>query len=251
MEAEATNDPQIQQPLLASTERPDGQQVSDAMIKDRFSCRFFLTREVEQDLIKEIIDVARFSPSGNNVQPWEKVYCLTGPLLENVRASMTKALQEEPHAHKAGYNYYPPSQDMPEANKLRKEEFGRLIGMAMNIDREDAPARAKNAGRNYEFYSAPCALVFTIDKRLEKGSWMDLGYFLQSVSIAARSRGLETCSQESITQFHRVLRRHIPITEDEVVAVGMAVGYPDVELLNLFGVRQPRRQVDDILQFYQ
>ncbi|KAH6916166.1 nitroreductase [Coprinopsis sp. MPI-PUGE-AT-0042] len=223
----------------------------DALIKERFSCRFFLDREVERHTIEEIVDIARFAPSGNNIQPWEKVYCLSGPLLETVREEILRASQDDPHAHKAGYSYYPPPQDMPEVHALRKQEFGRIIGMAMGVDREDTAARAKAAGRNYEFYGAPVALIFTISKRLEKGSWIDLGYFLQSVCIAARSRGLETCSQESIAQYHRILRQHLPISDDEVVAVSISVGYPDKELVTRYAAPQPRREVDDILQFYQ
>lgn len=40
----------------------------DKLIKERFSCRFFLPREVPRSTIEQLIDAARFAPSGNNIQ---------------------------------------------------------------------------------------------------------------------------------------------------------------------------------------
>lgn len=42
--------------------------LTDELLKNRFSCRFFTSREVEREVIEQIIDVARFAPSGNNIQ---------------------------------------------------------------------------------------------------------------------------------------------------------------------------------------
>ncbi|TFK25630.1 nitroreductase [Coprinopsis marcescibilis] len=216
---------------------------TDSLMKTRFSCRYYLDKEVPRHTLEDIIEVARFAPSGNNIQPWEKVHCITGARLKLVQTELLKAFQENPEGHKAEYTYYPtPVTLMPEVFAHRRQETGRILGQALNIDRADAVRRAEVAGRNYRFYDAPVALVFTIDRRLEKGSWIDLGFFIQSIIIAARARGLETCTQESIAQFHEVLRKHIPIADNEIVVVGMAIGYPDVEATE--------RQVDDIIQFH-
>jgi nitroreductase len=34
-------------------------------------------------------------------------------------------------------------------------------------------------------------LIVTIDRRLESGSWLDLGMFVQNVMLAAAGRGLQ------------------------------------------------------------
>ena len=49
-----------------------------------------------------------------------------------------------------------------------------------------------------EFFDAPVAFIFTINQALTQGSWMDVGYFLQSITIAARARGLETVSMVNL-----------------------------------------------------
>ncbi len=64
-------------------------------------------------------------------------------------------------------------------------------------------------GRNYVFFDAPVGIIFTIDRILEQGSWLDFGMFLQNVMVAARARGLDTCPQAAFTQFHRVIAREL------------------------------------------
>ena len=59
--------------------------------------------------------------------------------------------------------------------------------------------------RNYEFFGAPVGLMFTIDRVMRQGSWLDFGMFLQSVMIAARGFGLDTCPQAAFTPFHRII----------------------------------------------
>ncbi|KAF5329207.1 hypothetical protein D9611_013208 [Ephemerocybe angulata] len=231
----------------------------DGLIKGRFSCRYFEEeREVERGVVEEILDVARFAPSGNNIQPWEKVYCLTGQTLARVKEDVLAAYQEQfkdgpgeleeglvnERKHTAQYAYYP--RLLPGVYGDRKREFGRVLGETLGIERGDVKGRREAGGRNYQFYGAPVAMVFTINKELTQGSWLDVGFFLQSINIAARARGLETVTQESVTQYQAILRRHLPITENEVVAVTMGLGYPDVEMAARYEMERSRREVSDI-----
>jgi nitroreductase len=83
-------------------------------------------------------------------------------------------------------------------------------------------------GRNYRFFDAPVGLIFTIDRIMEQGSWLDYGMFLQNIMIAARARGLDTCPQAAFTQFHRVIRAQLSIADTEMVVCGMSLGYADM-----------------------
>ena len=85
--------------------------------------------------------------------------------------------------------------------------------------------------RNYRFFDAPVGLMFTIDKVLQQGSWLDYGMFLQSVMVAARARGLDTCPQAAFTQFHRIIAGHLGIGSDEMLVCGMSLGYADESAL--------------------
>ena len=51
--------------------------------------------------------------------------------------------------------------------------------------------------------------------------------FLQSVMVAARARGLDTCPQAAFTQFHRIIARHLSLPQEQMVVCGMALGHAD------------------------
>jgi nitroreductase len=82
-------------------------------------------------------------------------------------------------------------------------------------------------GRNYRFFDAPVGMIFTIDRVLEQGSWLDYGMFLQNIMVAARARGLDTCPQAAFTTFHRVIADVLQLPPNEMVVCGMALGHAD------------------------
>ncbi|THU93099.1 nitroreductase [Dendrothele bispora CBS 962.96] len=223
--------------------------ITDSLMKNRFSCRYFLPRPVAKELVEEIIDAARYAPSGNNMQPWEKVYCLSGDVLKAVSTEMVQAHITCPETYKAQYDYYP-TNPLPEEYAIRRREFGKRFYGSLNVDHNDSAGTAAALTKQYEFFGAPVVFVFTINQALTQGSWMDLGYFLQSVTIAARARGLETTSQVSTAKFQLILRKHLPIKDTEVVALGMSMGYPDLEKVAQYYARQPKREVADIIEFH-
>ncbi|KAK7036425.1 hypothetical protein VNI00_011622 [Paramarasmius palmivorus] len=218
-------------------------------MKSRFSCRFYLPKPVPQKIIEEIVDAARFAPSGNNMQPWEKVYCISGDVKDTICKAMLEAHIQNPTDYVSQYHYYPEGHT-PDQYATRRQEFGKVHYTALNIDRSDYSARAESSNRNYDFYGAPVAFVFTIHQDLTQGSWLDVGCFIQNMILASRTRGLASVCQESISKYHQVLRRYLPIAAHEIVAVGMAVGYPDLEKVAQYHGHQPKRAVSDIIEFH-
>jgi nitroreductase len=71
-------------------------------------------------------------------------------------------------------------------------------------------------------------LIFTINRVMEQGSWLDYGMFLQNIMVAARARGLDTCPQAAFTQFHRIIKRELALPEAQMVVCGMSLGYADM-----------------------
>ena len=98
------------------------------------------------------------------------------------------------------------------------------------------------------FFGAPAGLVFTIDRRLEKGSWLDYGMFLQTLMLAARARGLHTCAEASIANYPDIVRRELALDGGWTVICGMALGYADGNaVINSF--QPPRIALDDYAVF--
>ena len=82
----------------------------------------------------------------------------------------------------------------------------------------------------------PVGLIFSIDRDLEKGSWLDYGMFLQSIMVAARQFGLETCPQAawlSLLRRPAAAPRHSAPSRPSCAAWRSAIPDPD-EKVNTF-----------------
>ena len=83
---------------------------------------------------------------------------------------------------------------------------------------------ARQTAKNYAFFGAPVGLIVTIDRRLEVGSWLDLGMFVQNVLLAAAGHGLQSCPQETFSRYHRILRPLLSIPAEQMVVCGISIG---------------------------
>ncbi|WP_249136572.1 nitroreductase [Bradyrhizobium canariense] len=208
----------------------------------RFACRDFCDAPVPRWTIEQILHVARFAPSGANIQPWH-VYVLGGAAKARVSAALLDAHETCRDEHVSEYKYY--ASELPNRYLKRRQEFGRLFYGSLGIHQADAEARSRQTAKNYTFFGAPVGLIVTIDRRLEAGSWLDLGMFVQNVMLAAAGRGLQSCPQETFSKYHRILRPLLSIPKEQMVVCGISVGKPAGEAQRLM----PRANVDEFATF--
>lgn len=216
---------------------------TDELLAGRFACREFSDTPVRRSIIEEILPVARFAPSGANIQPW-RVYVLTGAAKDSVSAALVEAHEMSPEEHVSEYKYY--ASDLPEPYLKRRQEFGRLFYDSLGIARADSEARSRQTGKNYTFFGAPVGFIVTIDRRLEVGSWLDLGMFVQNVMLAAAGRGLQSCPQETFSKYHRILRNMLAIPAEQIVVCGISMGKANVESQERL---MPRADIDEFATF--
>jgi len=202
--------------------REDTAESFDQVILSRFACRDFTDRPVSKRMIEDILEVARFAPSGANIQPWQ-VHVVAGQQKERISHALVKAHREARDQHASEYTYY--SAELPEPYLSRRARFGHLFYGSLGIQQSDAEARANQTAKNYMFFGAPAGLIITIDRRLAVGSWLDLGMFIQTVLLAARARGLATCPQETFAKYHRLLREMLAIPPEQMVVCGVSIGW--------------------------
>jgi nitroreductase len=202
------------------------QQTVDAAITSRRSIRAFLPTPVAREDIEAILGVSARAPSGTNIQPW-KVTVLTGEASQRLSEAILAVYHDQAAAstHTQEYAYYPRQWVSPFIERRRK--VGWDLYALLGLTRDDKAGIAAQHGRNYRFFDAPVGLIFTIDRVLEQGSWLDYGMFLQNIMVAARGRGLDTCPQAAFTQFHRVIAEQLGLPANETVVCGMALGYAD------------------------
>ena len=205
---------------------PDSTAAVDAAITSRRSVRAFLPDPVPRETIERILEVAARAPSGTNTQPWQ-VVVLTGEaqsaLTQKIMAAYDDPAQRATHTDE--YAYYPTEWRSPYIDRRRKVGWD-LYGL-LGIGKADKAAMHAQHGRNYAFFDAPVGLIFTIDRVLRQGSWLDYGMFLQSVMVAARGRGLDTCPQQAFAQYHRIIEEQLQLPPERMVVCGMSLGWAD------------------------
>jgi nitroreductase len=224
-------------------------QVVDAAITSRRSIRAFLPNPVAIEDILAILRVSSRAPSGANTQPW-RVHVLTGDSRQQLSEKILAAHNDPAvlETHQQEYRYYPSTWVEPYIARRRK--VGWDLYALLNLTRENKAGMHAQHGRNYSFFDAPVGLIFTIDRVLERGSWLDYGMFLQNIMIAARGRGLDTCPQAAFTPFHRIISEHLGLPDTQMLVCGISLGYADPSRVenSLETVREP---VEAFTTFYK
>jgi nitroreductase len=193
-------------------------------ITGRHCFRAFLPKPVPRELIERVLSIAGRAPSGSNVQPW-KVWVLQGEVRDEICRDLV-GRYDRGEVTEREYNYYPVKWREPYLARRRACGWG-LYGL-LGIGRQDKDRMHAQHARNFNFFDAPVGLIFSIDRDLEQGSWLDYGMFLQNIMVAARPFGLETCPQAAFLIFHDVLQRRLGIPPEQTIVCGMALGYPDL-----------------------
>lgn len=192
-------------------------------ITGRRSIRAYLDKPVPRATLERILAAAARAPSGSNIQPW-KVHVLEGA----AKHRLTAAIMRRADAGDEGkweFEYYPVSWREPYLARRRACGFG--LYSTLGIARGDTAAMRAQMAKNFSFFGAPTGLMFTIDRDMELGSWLDYGMFLQSIMIAARAEGLETCPQAAFAAYWDTVQAELKIPDSQMIVCGMAVGFAD------------------------
>jgi nitroreductase len=194
-------------------------------IRHRASTRAFTGRAVTRDVIQQVLDTARWAPSGVNIQPWQ-VAVVTGETKQQIGDALAEARSsgQDPNPD---YKYYPDR--FPEPYRSRQKACGADLYGALGIERDDKPARVDQWMKNYHGFGAPVELLVFVDTVLEKGSWVDMGMFVQNVMLAARGHGLETCAQASMAEYPDIVRGILDLSDSMSLVCGVAIGFADTE----------------------
>lgn len=181
----------------------------DAAITTRQSMRAYLPTPVSKGTVAEILRVASRAPSGTNTQPWQ-VHVLMGAARQRVSDRIC-AIFEDPAElaqHTDEYDYYPKEWVSPYVDRRRK--IGWDLYRLLDIAKGDKDRIHQQHARNYRFFDAPVGLIFTIDRIMQQGSWLDYGMFLENVMVAARARGLHTAPRPPSRSSTACSRRNWP-----------------------------------------
>ncbi|MEZ5914768.1 MAG: nitroreductase [Parvularculaceae bacterium] len=218
-----------------------------AILKKRISTRAFLDEPVPENEIRTILETAKFSPSGGNLQPW-RVHVVTGAARRRVIDAVKQSLSGNPFAVESELAIYPPN--LWEPYRTRRYALGEAMYEKLGIPRQDKPARFAHVARNLEFFGAPVGLFFTLDRRFDKGQWAHLGMLMLSIALVAEERGYATCMQETWTTRAKTVCDILGVPETEQFYCGMALGRPD-RSAPVNSLRSERAALDEFVTFHR
>lgn len=218
--------------------------VSSAL-KTRISIRAFLDKPVSEEQIREILEIAKFAPSGGNTQPW-RVHVVLGAGRDRLVETVKKAMAENPLADEAEFPIYPPS--LWEPYRTRRYALGEAMYERLGIPREDKPARLAHLARNFEFFGAPAGVFFSLDRRFNENQWAHLGMLMFAVTLVAADKGLATCMQESWMTRAKTVSKFLGLPDDQRLYCGMALGYADPDAV-VNKLRSERAPLDEFVTF--
>jgi len=195
-------------------------------VESRTSCRAFLPTPVPEATLRAILETARRTPSGGNLQPWH-VYALTGEPLAELLGAVRSKLFSDPRGEGFEYDIYPAG--LGEPFRSRRFNCGEDLYAAIGVSREDKPGRLRQFAQNYALFGAPVGLFFFIDRQMGPPQWSDLGMYMQTVMLLAREHGLDTCAQEAWSAWYRTVGECLQVPPELMLFAGMALGYRDNE----------------------
>lgn len=217
-----------------------------AALKNRRSIRAFKTDPVPKEVITQILEAARWSPSWGNTQPWELVV-VQGNKAQELTEDLVAAFQQKMAAN--------PDVAMPDTfPDVYKERYmacaAGLFG-GMGVVRDDKARRMAHMVNMTGGFGAPAIIYVIFNADLtEPYSMFDLGLITHAICLVAHDLGLGTCIEAQLALYPDIIRRHLGLGTSHKIVVGLALGYPDLDHpANIF--RTEREPLDKFVQWVE
>lgn len=202
------------------------------LIESRNSTRDFISKEIPADLLDEILQDGMNAPSWSNTRPY-LVAVATGEQRDRISNALVTRLRENAEvkgmASNPDFTHVIP---YPDGLLDRSRKVGAGIYETMGIDRSDTAARFRFMERNYEFFGAPVALFFFTHKGLDHFGTLDLGLYMQTMMLSAKTHGIGTCAQGYLGNYPDIIKAEFDVPDDYALVCGMSVGYPSDHPIN-------------------
>ena len=217
----------------------------DEAIRLRRSVRGFLPDELPEKTLREVFELAQWSPSNCNVQPWTP-HVVSGEALARLRGALVAA----------GMRDEPIKPDWPADGKFagiyreRQVDAARKLYGAMGVARSDVVGRKLAYIRNHAFFDAPHAVLIFMPTPFDTREAADIGMYAQTLMLALVARGIASCAQGALGLFPEIIREHLGISANYKLLFGISFGYEDRDT-KANAARVGRAPIDDVVQFHR
>jgi nitroreductase len=217
----------------------------DEAIRLRRSVRGFLPDEVPEPMLREVFELAQWSPSNCNVQPWTP-HVVSGDTLKRLRQALVAA----------GMRDEPIKPDWPADGKFsgiyreRQVDAAQKLYGAMEVERTDLVGRKMAYIRNHAFFDAPHAVLIFMPAPFDTREAADIGMYAQTLMLALIARGIASCAQGALGLFPKIIREHLGISANYRLLFGISFGYEDRNV-KANAARVGRAGIDDAVRFHR
>jgi nitroreductase len=191
-------------------------------IAGRRSVRGFLDKEVPQNVLNRIFEIAQNAPSNCNVQPW-KVFVASGELKEKLKKQMVENVTSGVEANPD----YPYRSTFENEYRKRQVDCAVALYSTMEIGRDDREGRMRASLRNFEFFDAPYIAFIGMDPAFGTTVAVDVGMWAQSLMLTMVSFGLHSCPMGTMRNYPDLVRESFDIQDDTRILFGISFGYED------------------------
>ena len=132
----------------------------------------------------------------------------------------------------------------PEDLRRRQVDLAKALYGHLGIDRSNTEGRNELIRRNMQFFGAPVGLFFFVRTGMGVYSALDAGHFMQTLMLAARARGLDTCAQGFLAFWSKPIRDEFDVPRGYKLLCGMSLGYAADSKTNDFA--PPATNLSDI-----
>lgn len=211
--------------------------LKEAIYKRR-STRFFTDEQIDQETLIEIIKDAQMTPSWANSQPWS-VYIATGETLKQIKKAHLANAQQSIRGNADFSTMHRENWDIKSRQNMAhwSQEIQQFLGMS-NI--------AEFPTSQSQLFNAPVLIYLTIPKNSSYWTIFDLGAFSQTLMLSAYGKGLGSMPAYEIVKYPKLIRQFMEIPDDQTIAMGIALGYPDEKKINSFV--SDREEVEKMLE---
>jgi nitroreductase len=213
-------------------------------INERFAVRAYKSDPVPLDLLRKIIEQALRAPSWANTQPWEFAIA-TGKKLKAIQDGFVKRGVQEPKS------------EVPRPYEFPEPYMSRIRALQPKDRKEMTKEEMEERFiKNARHYGAPVCIYLLVGRNIlyqAKGinvwSLYDSGSVVQNIMLLATNYGLGTIAQAQAVVYPDIIRKTLSIPEDKLIALGIAIGYPDWDD-PVNKERRDRETLDKVAKFY-
>lgn len=196
----------------------------ERLIRTRRSVRLYKKDAVPEDLIRRVIDMARWAPSGANSQPWRFVIVRDRALIEEIRRVVVRWMEITQKVFTRpgpGWKVLKLLWRVLMPGTFRTIEPRILQGM-----------RALLEFRNTDVLLRAPVLVVILGNRCSSTALEDCSAATQTMALSAHALGLGSCwigFAEKFLPYSRAMKKRLGIGGDWFLATVSTLGYPLVD----------------------